>query len=125
MKTINHSCHKYFSKQLRKEFVHPISFVVSDNKNVFLEQNYRIHLSSFASIETLSEKQLAEVGTVKFGTVVNDEQFIFKCRYFASVKKEMKIEFNKQLYVIRRLINLQQKSRILVIIASMLTQTLP
>ena len=99
-----------------RDLRHPISFL--ERKDMYQANNqWQTRVVAFAKVKSLSDLSTSQTGNIGFGNILNKSYFLFQCRYLADVTNKMRIKFDERHFNILRVINVDERSKFLSIIA--------
>ena len=98
-------------------FAHKISVLKNISESELDEVEWVEFIICFAEVNPVCDNKYSSIEGVSFGDVITEEYFVFKTRYMKGITKTMRISFRKRIFEIKRVINHQEKGRVLSIIA--------
>lgn len=98
-------------------FAHKISVLKNIAKTELDEVKWEEFAVCFAEVLPVCDNKYISMEGVAFGDVITEEYFHFRTRYIKNITKEMRISFHERTFEIKRIINHQEKDRMLSIIA--------
>jgi len=104
-------------QSIASRFAHRISLLKNTAKTELDEIKWEEFAVCFAEVRPVCDNKYVSMEGLSFGNVITEEYFHFRTRYIKNITKEMRISFNKRIFEIKRIINHQEKNRMLSIIA--------
>lgn len=104
-------------KRLISRLTHYINFLENTSLVAMEEENWQIKLSCYAEITSLSDAKYGILEGMDFGNFITEEYYLFRIRYLEGVGRKMRIGFKNKQYAIKRIVNVNQRDKILNIIA--------
>ncbi len=98
-------------------FAHKISILHDRSEDELEEAIWEEFATCFAQVKPVCDNKFASLEGVSFGDVITEEYFHFRTRYIKGVTKEMRLLFHDRKFEIKRVIDDQEKGRMLSIIA--------
>lgn len=98
-------------------FAHKISVLKNTAETELDEVKWEEFAVCFAEVQPVCDNKYISMEGIAFGDVITEEYFHFRTRYIKDITKEMRISFHKRTFEIKRIINHQEKDRMLSIIA--------
>lgn len=98
-------------------FAHKISVLKNVAESELDEVEWEEFTVCFAEVQPVCDNKYVSIEGVSFGDVITEEYFHFRTRYIKNITKEMRISFHERIFEIKRIINHQEKDRMLSIIA--------
>jgi len=98
------------------KLVHKIIFLENKANNAIEEERWEEVTQSFAEIKPVCDNGFISLEGVAFGNVITEEYFIFKTRFVKNIKREMRISFHGRIFEIKRIIDEDERGRLLNII---------
>ena len=98
------------------KLVHKIIFLENKIDNAIEEECWEEVQQSFAEIKPVCDNRFIYLEGISFGNVITEEYFLFKTRFIKDIKREMRISFRKRIFEIKRIIDEDERGRILNII---------
>lgn len=105
------------AKKIFSTLTHKITFLKNTASTDFADSNWEESHISFAEIKPICDKMFSSIEGISFGDVITAEYFLFKTRFAKNIDKNMRINFRDRVFEIKRIINEDEKSRMLNIIA--------
>ena len=99
------------------KFAHKISILANKAVDELDEDKWEEFLTCFSEIKPVCDNKFVSLEGVSFGDVITEEYFHFRIRYIKGITKEMRVLFHGRVFEIKRVINDQEKDRMLSIIA--------
>lgn len=96
---------------------HRITIIENVNQEELGGEIWREKYTTFAEIKPLYDSKVGSVENFSFGHVVTEGYFMFKIRALLGVTSKMRIRFHERLFEIKRIIDVDERGRILKIIA--------
>ena len=105
-------------QSITSRFAHKISILKNIAKTELDETKWEEFAVCFAEVQPVCDNKYVSMEGLSFGDVITEEYFHFKTRYIQDITKEMRISFHNRTFEIKqRIINHQEKDRMLSIIA--------
>lgn len=104
-------------QSMTSRFSHKISILKNTAKTELDEIKWEEFAMCFAEVQPVCDNKYVSIEGLSFGDVITEEYFHFRTRYIKNITKEMRISFHKRIFEIKRIINYQEKDRMLSIIA--------
>ena len=104
-------------KSIISKFAHKISILKNESQDEIEEPQWQTLFVCFSEVKPVCESKFTSIEGVSFGDVITAEYFYFKLRYIEGITKEMRILFHNRNFEIKRIINDEEKNRMLSIIA--------
>ena len=98
-------------------FAHKISVLKNTAETELDEAKWEVFAVCFAEVQPVCDNRYVPMEGVAFGDVITEEYFHFRTRYIKNITKEMRMSFHERTFEIKRIINHQEKDRMLSIIA--------
>ena len=98
-------------------FAHKISIQRNGAENELAEAAWEEFVTCFAQVKPVCDNKFVSLEGVAFGDIITEEYFHFQIRYIEGITKEMRILFHGRNFEIKRIIDDQEKGRMLNIIA--------
>ena len=98
------------------KLAHNINFLENVADSPSADPVWQEKYNCFAEIIPLSECKYMSLEGMNFGNLITEEYYLFKIRYMDGLSKALRISFLRQLYSIKRIINIGEKNRFLNII---------
>jgi len=98
-------------------FAHKISIQKNVTEDELSEAVWEEFATCFAQVKPVCDNKFVSLEGVSFGDVITEEYFHFQTRYIGGITKEMRILFHGRNFEIKRIIDDQEKGRMLNIIA--------
>jgi SPP1 family predicted phage head-tail adaptor len=99
------------------KFPHKISILINKSENELFKSKWEEFCVCFAEIKPVSDNKFISLEGVSFGNVITEEYFYFRTRFVKGITKEMRISFQGRDFEIKRIIDDNEKGRMLSIIA--------
>lgn len=96
---------------------HAITFIENTSNSELEEQNWQERYSTFADIKPMYDDKFGSIEKFSFGHVVTEAFFMFKIRFTDAIHGKMRIIFKRRIFEIKRIINHNEASKVLKIIA--------
>ena len=103
-------------KTIVSKLIHKIIFLKNLAKNEISEAKWEEFQVSFAEAKPVCDNKFISLEGLAFGNVITEEYFLFRTRFIKNINKEMRISFYGKLFEIKRIINEEEKGRMLSII---------
>ena len=97
--------------------MHKITFVENITQSNIKKPNWRKCRTSFAEIKPVCDNRVLFLEGLKFGNIMSEKYFIFKIRLLRDINSTMRIYFQKRIFEIKRMIDQDERGRVLNIIA--------
>lgn len=104
-------------KNITSRFIHKIIFLNNVADSAIEEDRWEEWQSSFAEVQPLCDNRFISLEGMSFGNVITEGYFIFKIRFLAGLLPEMRISFKGRIFEIKRIINENERDKMLDIIA--------
>lgn len=101
-----------FSASLKHSII-VFESVISNSLNHSWKEKFKV----FASVKEATPKHIKYLENINFGNIISETYFIFTIRFKEGLSKGMKISFNARDFLIKKIINLDQKNKVLEILA--------
>lgn len=98
------------------KFAHKISILENKAASEIEPANWQNFIYCFAEVKPICNSRFSSIEGMDFGDIITEEYFQFKMRYVNGITKEMRIEFHDKIFEIKRIIDDQEKGRMLNII---------
>lgn len=98
-------------------FAHKITIIKNSAETELDEVKWEEFAVCFAEVQPVCDNKYVFMEGVSFGDVITEEYFHFRTRFIKNITKEMRLLFHKRVFEIKRIINHQEKDRMLSIIA--------
>ncbi len=98
-------------------FAHRISVLKNVAEDELADAEWEEFAVCFAEVQPVCDNKYVSLEGISFGDVITEEYFHFRTRYIKNITKEMRISFHERTFEIKRIINHQEKDRMLSIIA--------
>lgn len=105
-------------KNLISKLRHPIVFYINNSNSDILADDWQEYCKSYAEIIDLRDTSYNENIEYSTGHIVEENLFQITCRYQADINAKMRINFKNRQFMIKKIINPEQKNEILKIIAT-------
>lgn len=96
---------------------HRVIIIENVNREELGGEAWQEKYTTFAEIKPLYDNKVSSVENFSFGHVVTEGYFMFKIRALAGITSKMRIRFHDRLFEIKRIINVDERGRMLKIIA--------
>ncbi len=96
---------------------HKIICLENINQEELGGEVWREKYTTFAEIKPLYDNKVGSLENFSFGHVVTEGYFMFRIRALPGVTSKMRIKFHDRLFEIKRIIDIDERGRILKIIA--------
>lgn len=100
-----------------QKFIHKISFLENAAKQAIDKADWKEKLNSFAEVKPVCDNKFISLEGISFGNVIAEEYFLFNIRFVPGIHSNMRIKFREKIFEIKRIINEQERNRVLSIIA--------
>jgi SPP1 family predicted phage head-tail adaptor len=74
-------------------------------------------MTSFAEVQPVCDNRFISLEGLSFGNVITEKYFLFKIRFMDGITQEMRISFKGRFFEIKRIINEDERNKMLSIIA--------
>lgn len=98
------------------KLVHKITFLENKSNSAIEEEVWERVLTSFAEIKPVCDGSVVSLEGIAFGNIITEEYFIFKTRFIKGINRQMRIGFHGRVFEIKRIIDEEERGRILSII---------
>ena len=98
------------------KLVHKITFLENKANSAIEEENWEEILKSFAEIKPVCDGRVVSLEGIDFGNIITEEYFVFRTRFIKGINRQMRIDFKGRIFEIKRIINEEERSRMLSII---------
>lgn len=105
------------NKSIISKFAHKISILNNLSSSELDDPEWKIIFTCFAEVNPVCDNKFVSLEGLSFGNVITEEYFHFRLRYIKNISKEMRILFHDRNFEIKRIINDEEKNRMLSIIA--------
>ncbi len=102
---------------IKSRLVHKIQFLINTEDSEIKTANWQELIVTFAQVEPVCDNRFIYLENMQFGNVITEEYFLFTIRFNHVIHKDMRINFYGKLFEIKRIVNEDQRSKILKIIA--------
>jgi len=99
------------------KLVHKIIFLENKAKDAIDDENWEEVQTSFAEVKPVCDNRFIYLEGVAFGNIITEEYFLFKTRFIKGINREMRISFHERIFEIKRIIDEDERGKILSIIA--------
>ncbi|HJD55615.1 MAG TPA: head-tail adaptor protein [Rickettsia endosymbiont of Pyrocoelia pectoralis] len=100
-----------------KNFRHQIKFLENIILDPMEEDRWIETLTAYAEIIPLCDNKFLALENINFGHIITEGYFLFKIRFIKDITTKMRILFKEREFEIKRIINIEEKSKFLNIIA--------
>ncbi len=97
--------------------VHKIAFLKNYSDNSTEDKIWEEVQTSFAEVKPICDNRFIFSEGLAFGNVVSEKYFLFKIRFTKDIDADMRISFKARNFEIKRIINQNERDKILNIIA--------
>jgi SPP1 family predicted phage head-tail adaptor len=97
------------------KLVHKITFW-GNVKDPTHDQTWREITSSFAEIKPLCDNRFLSLEGMAFGNIITEKYFVFTLRFIKNIDPKMRIKFDNRIFEIKRIIDQDERGRVLTII---------
>jgi len=104
-------------RSLTSRLAHKIIFLENVTESKIEDPVWQEKCQSFAEILPLSECNYMNLEGFNFGNFITEEYYLFRIRYLEGLNKNMRISYHTKLYSLKRIVNVQERNRMLNIIA--------
>ncbi|MFY9589575.1 phage head closure protein [Rickettsia endosymbiont of Halotydeus destructor] len=105
------------TKSIVRNFQHQIKFLENFAANVIDKDRWEEKLTVYAEIKPLCDNKFIALENISFRHVITEGFFLFKIRFVKNITTKMRILFKERQFEIKRIININEKSKFLNIIA--------
>ncbi|RTK92291.1 MAG: head-tail adaptor protein [Rickettsiales bacterium] len=102
---------------IKSRLIHKIHFLTNNEFSEIKTANWQNTIEVFAEVQPVCDNRFISLENMQFGTVITEEYFLFTVRFIKEINKDMRIDFYGKIYEIKRIINENQRNKILKIIA--------
>lgn len=102
---------------IKTRLVHKIHFLINTEISEIKAANWQKSIETFAQIEPVCDNRFISLESMQFGNVISEEYFLFTLRFINKINKDMRIDFHGKIFEIKRIVNEDQRGKILKIIA--------
>lgn len=102
---------------IKSRLVHKIQFLVNNEISEIKTADWQNTIEAFAEVQPVCDNRFISLENIQFGAVIAEEYFLFTVRFIKEINKDMRINFYGKIYEIKRIINENQRNKILKIIA--------
>jgi len=103
-------------RSMVSRLVHKIIFFENKANDTIDKAIWEEVLTSFAEIKPVCDGRVITLEGIAFGNVITEEYFIFKIRFLKGIKRQMRIGFGGRVFEIKRIIDEEERGRILSIV---------
>lgn len=96
---------------------HRITIIENANTEELGGEMWQEKYTTFAEIKPLYDNKIGSVENFSFGHVVTEGYFMFRIRALLGITSKMRIRFYDRLFEIKRIIDVDERGRMLKIIA--------
>ena len=100
-----------------RNFRHQIKFLENIMLEPMEEDRWVEKFTAYAEIKPLCDSKFLALEKISFGHIITEGYFLFKIRFIKDITTKMCILFKEREFEIKRVINAQEKSKFLNIIA--------
>lgn len=104
-------------KTIVKNFQHQIKFLENIMGEGIEEDRWVEKFTVYAEIKPLCDNKFLALENISFGHIITEGYFLFNIRFIKDITTKMRILFKEREFEIKRIINVQEKSKFLNIIA--------
>jgi SPP1 family predicted phage head-tail adaptor len=97
--------------------IHKVTFLENVANFETEELVWREKIHTFAEIKAVCDNKFLEMEGVSFGHLITEGYFTFTVRYIRGITADMRILFHGRNFDIKRIIDIEEKARVLSIIA--------
>lgn len=105
------------TKSIVRNFQHQIKFLENFAASSIDKDRWEEKLTVYAEIKPLCDNKFIALENISFGHVITEGFFLFKVRFIKNITTKMRILFKERQFEIKRIINVNEKSKFLNIIA--------
>lgn len=99
------------------KLVHKISFLKKLSNNPTEDLEWIEDKTTYAEIKHASDNRFFAIENISFGSVISEKYFLFSMRFIKDINCSMRIRFNDRIFEIKRIIDKDERGRILTIVA--------
>ena len=96
---------------------HSIIFIENISKTELEDQDWQEKYTTFADVRPMYDNKFGSVEKFSFGHIVTEAFCMFRIRFTDKIHSKMRIMFKRRMFEIKRIINDNEASRVLKIIA--------
>ena len=96
---------------------HKITFLENDSLSEINSSKWHKIIEVFAEIKPVCDSKFISLHGLQFGNIITAEYYTFKIRFTSKINKEMRINFNNRIFEIQRVLNTDERNKMLIIIA--------
>lgn len=96
---------------------HSIIFIENVSKNELEDQDWQEKYTTFADVKPMYDNKFGSLEKFSFGHIITEAFYMFKIRFTEKINSKMRIIFKRRMFEIKRIINHNEASRVLKIIA--------
>ena len=96
---------------------HSIMFIENASKSELEDQDWQEKYITFADVTPMYDNKFGSIEKFSFGHIVTEAFYMFKIRFTELVHSKMRIIFKRRMFEIKRVINHNEASKVLKIIA--------
>ncbi len=109
---------------MKKELV-PLSFCLKDKIDILInssandldKENWGAKYTILAQVKQLNELSVDTIEHFNFGSSIAESYFLFRIRFIVDISNKMRIKFNNKIFSIKKIVNVEEKNKILDIIS--------
>jgi len=105
------------NKNITSKLVHKIVFLENRAANAIDDPVWQEVCASFAEVKPICDNRFVSLEGVEFGNLITEEYFLFRTRFIKNLNKGMRILFHGRNFEIKRIIDQDEKGRMLNIVA--------
>jgi len=99
------------------KFIHKITFLENTNRSEIEEGTWNEVQTSFAEIHPVCDNRFIALEGISFGNVITEGYFFFRTRFIKKIHREMRIKFHDRIFEIKRLVDEEERGKMLSIVA--------
>lgn len=105
------------SRAISKKLKHQISFLENLSVDEFEPEKWHEKLITYAEIQPICDNSFSVFDNFNFGNLITEAFFIFRIRFIAGITTKMRILFKDRRFEIKRIINVEERDRMIKILA--------
>lgn len=99
------------------KFKHKINILQNKANSEIAPEKWNKISETYADISPLCDSRFISLESMEFGNVISEEYYVFHIRFMDNIQSTMRIEHDKKIFEIKRIINKGFNNRITSIIA--------
>ena len=96
---------------------HSVMFIENASKSELEDQDWQKRYVTFADVRPMYDDKFGSIEKFSFGHIVTEAFCMFKIRFTEKIHTKMRIIFKRRMFEIKRIINHNESSKVLKIIA--------